>query len=53
MSKEKMKLIHYKMESEIEFKIQAAQDGLNLTKWLQKLLDDYADQLRKKRNLTI
>lgn len=53
MSKEKIKLIHFKVESETEFKIQAAIEGINLTKWLQKLLDDYADQLRKKRNLTI
>ncbi len=53
MSKTKPKTIRYLVDSEIEFKIQAAIDGKNLTKWLEKHLNDYAKELKKRRNLTI
>ena len=48
----KGKIIKYSEEAEIEFKIQAAVEGYNLTKWIEKLLEDYAKQLQKKRGLT-
>lgn len=53
MNIEKKKLIFYKVEAELELKIEATKQGKSLIRYIQEILENHADALNKKRNLTI
>ena len=53
MKIEKKKLIFYKTESELELKIEATKRGLSLIRYIQEILELQAENLKKKRTLTL